>query len=40
MMAPLPRLADIAYSAVFLASDRAVAMTATIANLTCGELLD
>lgn len=35
-----PRLAEVADVAAFLASDRASAMTATIANVTCGELLD
>jgi 3-oxoacyl-[acyl-carrier protein] reductase len=36
----LPRTAEVADVAAFLASDRASAMTATIANLTCGEMLD
>jgi NAD(P)-dependent dehydrogenase (short-subunit alcohol dehydrogenase family) len=36
----LPRLAEVAQVAAFLASDRASAMTGTIANITCGELLD
>jgi NAD(P)-dependent dehydrogenase (short-subunit alcohol dehydrogenase family) len=36
----LPRLAEIANVATLLASDRASAMTAAIANVTCGELTD
>jgi NAD(P)-dependent dehydrogenase (short-subunit alcohol dehydrogenase family) len=36
----LPRLAEVAQVAAFLASDRASAMTGTITNITCGELLD
>jgi enoyl-[acyl-carrier-protein] reductase (NADH) len=36
----MPRLAEIAQIAVFLASDRASALTATIVNATCGELVD
>jgi 3-oxoacyl-[acyl-carrier protein] reductase len=36
----VPRLSGVAQVAVFLASDRASAMTAAIANVTCGELLD
>jgi 3-oxoacyl-[acyl-carrier protein] reductase len=36
----LPRVTEVADVAAFLASDRASAMTATIANVTCGELLD
>lgn len=36
----LPLLAEVAGVAALLASDRAGAMTATIANVTCGELLD
>ena len=36
----MPRLSEVAQVAVFLASDRASAMTAAIANVTCGELLD
>jgi NAD(P)-dependent dehydrogenase (short-subunit alcohol dehydrogenase family) len=41
-MAPLrrvPRLADVAETAVFLASDRAAGMTGTMANVTCGLVL-
>jgi len=36
----LPTLADVANTAVYLASDYANAMTGTIANLTCGVTLD
>jgi 3-oxoacyl-[acyl-carrier protein] reductase len=36
----LPTLAEVADVAAFMASDRASAMTATIANVTCGEMLD
>jgi 3-oxoacyl-[acyl-carrier protein] reductase len=36
----MPTLAEIAQLAVFLASDRAGALTATIVNATCGELID
>jgi NAD(P)-dependent dehydrogenase (short-subunit alcohol dehydrogenase family) len=36
----LPTLEEVANAAVFLASDRASAMTGTIANLTCGSILD
>jgi NAD(P)-dependent dehydrogenase (short-subunit alcohol dehydrogenase family) len=36
----LPNLAEVAETAAFLASDRAGAMTATVANLTCGVTLD
>jgi NAD(P)-dependent dehydrogenase (short-subunit alcohol dehydrogenase family) len=36
----LPLLADIADAATLLASDRAGAMTATLANVTCGAFLD
>jgi NAD(P)-dependent dehydrogenase (short-subunit alcohol dehydrogenase family) len=35
-----PTLAEVAHTAAFLASDRAGAMTATVANLTCGSLVD
>ena len=31
-----PRLAEVAETAAFLASDRASGMTATTANVTCG----
>ena len=36
----LPTLDEVANAAVFMASDRASAMTGTIANLTCGSLMD
>jgi 3-oxoacyl-[acyl-carrier protein] reductase len=36
----MPRLAEVANAAVLMASDRASAMTAEIANVTCGELVD
>jgi 3-oxoacyl-[acyl-carrier protein] reductase len=36
----LPTLAEVANSAVFMASDWASAMTGTIANLTCGSIMD
>jgi NAD(P)-dependent dehydrogenase (short-subunit alcohol dehydrogenase family) len=36
----LPTLADVANTAVFLASDQASAMTATVANLSCGSLVE
>jgi enoyl-[acyl-carrier-protein] reductase (NADH) len=36
----LPRLVEVADYAVFVASDRAGAMTGAIANLTCGSMLD
>jgi NAD(P)-dependent dehydrogenase (short-subunit alcohol dehydrogenase family) len=36
----LPTLDEVANAAVFLASDRASAMTGTIANLTCGSIMD
>jgi 3-oxoacyl-[acyl-carrier protein] reductase len=36
----MPRMSEIANAAVLFASDRASAMTAAVANLTCGELAD
>ena len=36
----LPTLEEVANAAVFLASDRASAMTGAIANLTCGSIMD
>ncbi len=36
----LPTLAEVANTAAFMASDQASAMTATIANLSCGLLVD
>lgn len=40
VLARLPTLSEVANVAVFMASDRASAMTGTIANLTCGSILD
>jgi 3-oxoacyl-[acyl-carrier protein] reductase len=40
MMRRMPRLADLADAAVFYASDRARALTATVANLTGGATVD
>jgi 3-oxoacyl-[acyl-carrier protein] reductase len=40
LLGRMPLLAEIAQIAVFLASDRASALTATIVNATCGELRD
>ena len=36
----LPTLSEVAETAAFLASDRAGAMTGTVANLSCGTLVD
>ncbi|QBD77109.1 SDR family oxidoreductase [Ktedonosporobacter rubrisoli] len=36
----LPTLAEVANTAAFLASDQARAMTATVANLSCGSLVE
>lgn len=36
----LPRLADIAAAAVFLASDQAGATTGTVLDLTCGAIVN
>jgi enoyl-[acyl-carrier-protein] reductase (NADH) len=36
----LPTLAEVAEAAAFLVSDRASAMTGTVANLSCGSALD
>ncbi len=36
----LPTLAEVANMATFIASDQASAMTATVANLSCGSLID
>lgn len=36
----LPRLAEVANAAVLMASDKASAITAAVANVTCGELMD
>src|SRR5262245_6899047 len=40
MLKRLPTLADVAEAAAFLASDRAGAMTGTVANLTSGAIVD
>jgi 3-oxoacyl-[acyl-carrier protein] reductase len=40
MLDRLPTLAELGHAAAFLASDRASAMTATLANITCGAFLD
>jgi NAD(P)-dependent dehydrogenase (short-subunit alcohol dehydrogenase family) len=40
LLRQLPTLADLANVATFLASDQARAMTATVANLSCGLLAD
>jgi NAD(P)-dependent dehydrogenase (short-subunit alcohol dehydrogenase family) len=40
MLKLLPTLSEVAETAAFLASDRAGAMTATVANLSCGALVD
>jgi 3-oxoacyl-[acyl-carrier protein] reductase len=40
LLGRLPRLAEVAQTAVFLAGDRASAITGAITNVTCGELLD
>ncbi len=36
----MPRLAEVANAAVMIASDYASAITATVANASCGELVD
>jgi hypothetical protein len=40
LLGRFPTLAEVADCADFVASDRAGAMTAAIANLTCGSLVD
>jgi NAD(P)-dependent dehydrogenase (short-subunit alcohol dehydrogenase family) len=40
MLERLPTLAEVAETAAFLASDRAGAMTAAVANVTCGAVVD
>lgn len=40
LLGRLPTLADVAETAVFLASDRSAAMTAAVVNLTCGAVAD
>ena len=36
----LPTLAEVAHAAAWIASDRASAMTGTVANLSCGSIMD
>jgi NAD(P)-dependent dehydrogenase (short-subunit alcohol dehydrogenase family) len=40
MLKRLPTLAELGNAAAFMASDQASAMTATLANITCGSFLD
>ncbi len=40
MLHRMPMIAEVANVAVFLASDRASAMTASVANVTCGAIAD
>ena len=40
MLKRLPTLSEVAETAAFLASDRAGAMTGTVANLSCGAVVD
>jgi enoyl-[acyl-carrier-protein] reductase (NADH) len=40
LLGRLPTLADVANTAAFLVSDQANAITATVANLTCGSSVD
>ena len=40
LLGRLPTLAEVANAAAFVASDRAGAMTGTVANLTCGSVVD
>jgi 3-oxoacyl-[acyl-carrier protein] reductase len=40
LLGRMPRLAEVAQTMAFLASDRASATTGAIMNVTCGELLD
>ena len=40
LLRKLPTPADVANTAVFLASDHAAAMTGTVATLTCGTSVD
>jgi NAD(P)-dependent dehydrogenase (short-subunit alcohol dehydrogenase family) len=40
LLGRLPRLEEVGNTAAFLASDDAGAMTATVANLTCGAIID
>ncbi len=40
LLGRLPTLAEVGNAAAFVASDRAGAMTGTVANLTCGSVVD
>jgi len=40
LLGRLPTLEEVANAAAFMASDRASAMTGTVANLTCGPVVD
>jgi 3-oxoacyl-[acyl-carrier protein] reductase len=40
LLARLPRLAELAATAVYLASDGAGAMSGAMVNLTCGAIID
>jgi enoyl-[acyl-carrier-protein] reductase (NADH) len=40
LLGRLPTLAEVGNVAAFMASDRASAMTGTVANLTCGSIVD
>jgi enoyl-[acyl-carrier-protein] reductase (NADH) len=40
LLGRLPTLAEVANVAAFMASDRASAMTATVANISCGSVVD
>jgi 3-oxoacyl-[acyl-carrier protein] reductase len=40
LLGRLPTLEEVGNAAVFLASDRAGTMTGTVANLTCGSVVD
>jgi NAD(P)-dependent dehydrogenase (short-subunit alcohol dehydrogenase family) len=40
LLGRLPRLSEVAEFAAFAASDRAACMTGTVANLTCGSMVD
>lgn len=40
LLGRLPRLAEVASTAVFLASDGAGAITGAVVNLTCGAVVD
>jgi 3-oxoacyl-[acyl-carrier protein] reductase len=40
MLERLPTLAELGNVAAFMVSDQASAMTATLANITCGSFLD